>query len=117
MASVVKYTIDTSFAVKGLVPPRRKKRDEILEKQQKMHRIARSWLDKVRDKYAEMYIPAIALIETAIVISRIIMKMTQEKRYLFLEEMPLTCFMNMRFWRMLSPSASRQRRVATILCF
>jgi len=28
---VVKYTIDTSFAVKGIVPPRRKKRDEILE--------------------------------------------------------------------------------------
>ena len=71
MAPVVKYTIDTSFAVKGIVPPRRKKRDEILEKQQKMHRIARSWLDKVRDKHAEMYIPAIALIETAIVISRI----------------------------------------------
>lgn len=71
MASVVKYTIDTSFAVKGIVPPRRKKRDEILEKQQKMHKIARSYLDKVRDKHAEMYIPAVALIETAIVISRI----------------------------------------------
>lgn len=71
MAAVVKYTIDTSFAVKGLVPPRRKKRDKILEKQQKMHKIARSYLDKIRDKHAEMYIPAVALIETAIVISRI----------------------------------------------
>ena len=46
MAPVVKYTIDTSFAVKGLVPPRRKKRDEILEKQQKMQnliRFAHNW--------------------------------------------------------------------------
>jgi len=71
VAPAVKYTIDTSFAVKGLVPPRRKKRDEILEKQQKMNELARSYPDKVRDKYAEMYIPAVALIETAIVISRI----------------------------------------------
>jgi predicted nucleic-acid-binding protein len=68
---VVRYTIDTSFAVKGLVPPRRKKQDEILEKQQKMHKSARSYLDNGRDKHAEMYIPAVALIETAIVISRI----------------------------------------------
>jgi len=68
---VVKYTIDTSFAVKGLVPPRRKKRDEILEKQQKMYKLARSYLDKVRDEHAEMYIPAVALIETGIIISRI----------------------------------------------
>jgi len=68
---VVKYTIDTSFAVKGLVSPRRKKRDEILEKQKKMHKLARSYLDKIRDKHAEMFIPAVALIETAIVISRI----------------------------------------------
>jgi predicted nucleic acid-binding protein len=36
-----------------------------------MHKLARSYLDKVRDKHAEMYIPAVALIETAIVISRI----------------------------------------------
>jgi predicted nucleic acid-binding protein len=68
---VVRYTIDTSFAVKGMVPPRRQKLDDILEKQQKMHKLARSYLDKVRDKHAEMYIPAVALIETAIVISRI----------------------------------------------
>jgi hypothetical protein len=107
---VVKYTIDTSFAVKGLVPPRRKKRDEILEKQQKMHKLARSYLDKVRDKHAEMYIPAVALIETALLTT----KMTQERQYLFSEKMPLMCSMNMRFWRKLSLLASMQKRVATI---
>ena len=36
-----------------------------------MHKLARSYLDKIRDKHAEMYIPAVDLIETAIVISRI----------------------------------------------
>ena len=71
MATVVKYTIDASFAVKGLVPPRRKKQDNMLEKQQKMYELARSYLDKVRNEYAVMYIPAVALIETATVISRI----------------------------------------------
>ncbi|MCK4389807.1 MAG: PIN domain-containing protein [Desulfobacterales bacterium] len=71
MAAVVKYTIDTSFAVKGLVPPRRKKRDKILHEQKKMYKLARSYLDKVRNKEVEMYIPAIALVETGIVISRI----------------------------------------------
>lgn len=68
---MVKYTIDTSFTVKGLVPARRKKKDEILEQQQKMHKLARSYLDKVRDKEVEMYIPAMALVETGIIISRI----------------------------------------------
>ena len=42
MAAVVKYTIDTSFVVKGLVPPRRKKQDEMLAQQQKMYKLARS---------------------------------------------------------------------------
>ncbi len=71
MAAVVKYTIDTSFVVKGLVPPRRKKQDEMLAQQQKMYKLARSYLDKVRNKEVEMYIPAIALVETGIVVSRI----------------------------------------------
>ena len=62
MSSVVTYTIDTSFAVKGIVPPRRKKLDDILEKQLKMHKLARSYLDKVRDKHAEMYIPAVVFL-------------------------------------------------------
>lgn len=71
MAAVVGYTIDTSFVIKGLVPPRRKKQDELLEQQQKMYKLARSYIDKVRDKEIEMYIPAIALVETGIVVSRI----------------------------------------------
>ena len=68
---MVKYTIDTSVIVKGLVPPRRKKKDEILGQQKKMHKLARSYLDKVRNKEVDMYIPAIALVETGIVVSRI----------------------------------------------
>ena len=68
---MVRYTIDTSFVVKGLVPPRRKRQDEMLEQQQKMYRCARSYIDKIRDKEIEIYIPAIALVETGIVVSRI----------------------------------------------
>jgi len=45
---MVTYTIDTSFAVKGLIPPRRKKQDEILDQQQRMHEMARSYLERVR---------------------------------------------------------------------
>jgi len=68
---MVRYTMDTSFAVKGLIPPRRKKRDEIFEQQQKMFNLARSYLDRVRSKEMEMFLPAIALVETGIVVSRI----------------------------------------------
>ena len=68
---MVRYTMDTSFAVKGLIPPRRKKRDEIFEQQQKMFNLARSYLDRVRSKEVEMFLPAIALVETGIVVSRI----------------------------------------------
>ena len=68
---MVRYTMDTSFAVKGLILPRRKKRDEIFEQQQKMFNLARSYLDRVRSKEVEMFLPAIALVETGIVVSRI----------------------------------------------
>jgi predicted nucleic acid-binding protein len=68
---MVRYTIDTSFAVKGLIPPRRKKQDDVLVQQQRMYEVARSYLDRVRAGDVEMYLPAIALVETGIVVSRI----------------------------------------------
>ncbi|MDD5204296.1 MAG: PIN domain-containing protein [Desulfobacterales bacterium] len=68
---MVSYTIDTSFAVKGMIPPRRRKQDDVLEQQQRMYAVARSYLDKVKRGEAEMYIPAIALVESGIVVSRI----------------------------------------------
>jgi len=68
---MVRYTIDTSFAVKGLIPPRRKKHDDLLAQQQRLYEVARGHLDKVRSGEVEIYFPAIALIETGIVVSRI----------------------------------------------
>ena len=68
---MVRYTIDTSFAIKGLIPARRKKQDEILVQQQRMYEIARSYLEKVKRGEVEMYLPAIALVEAGIVVSRI----------------------------------------------
>jgi len=68
---MVKYTIDTSFAIKGLIPPRRKKQDDIFERQKKLYTLARGCLNKVKNKEAEMYLPAIALVEAGIVVFRI----------------------------------------------
>ena len=65
------YTFDTSFIVKGLVPPRRKKDDQIYQKQLNMHLIAKQYLSEVEKKKKGMFIPSLALIETAAVISRI----------------------------------------------
>jgi hypothetical protein len=65
---MVRYTIDTSFAVKGLIPPRRKKQDDFLAQQQRLYEVARDHLDKVRCGEVEIFLPAIALIETGIVV-------------------------------------------------
>ncbi len=59
---MVKYTIDNSFAVKGLIPPRRKKQDDILVQQQRMYEVARNHLERVKSGEVEMYLPAIALL-------------------------------------------------------
>ena len=68
---MVEYTFDTSFIVKGLIYPRRKKQDSILKNQEKIHTLAKQYLTHVSNQKAVMYIPSLALIETATVIMRL----------------------------------------------
>ncbi len=66
-----RFVFDTTFIVKGLVEPRRKKRDNVLGQQLKLHNKAKEYLEKVEREEIQMTIPSIALIETASVVSRL----------------------------------------------
>lgn len=66
-----RFVFDTTFIVKGLVEPRRKKQDEELENQLKLHNKAKEYLEKLERNEIQMIIPSIALIETASVVSRL----------------------------------------------
>lgn len=66
-----RFVFDTTFIVKGLVKPRRKRQDEELERQLKLHNKAKEYLEKVERNEICMIIPSVALIETASVVSRL----------------------------------------------
>ena len=65
------HVFDTSFIIKGLIRPRRKKQDSILKEQIRIHKIASSIIDKVYRSEIKLIIPTIALVEIAAVTSRI----------------------------------------------
>ncbi len=62
---------DTTIIVKGIVSPRRKKKDQLYEQQLQVHSIASSLLEKVEKGKLKLIIPSIALVETAAVVSRL----------------------------------------------
>lgn len=62
---------DTTVIVKGIVPPRRQKNDELLNQQVEIHRLARTFMDAVESGKTELNLPSIALVETAAVVSRL----------------------------------------------
>ena len=66
-----RFVFDTTFIVKGLVEPRRKKQDKELAKQLSLHNKAKEYLAKAGRGEIQMIIPSIALIETASVVSRL----------------------------------------------
>jgi len=68
---VINITCDTTVIIKGFVPPRRKKHDEIHEEQLKLHNIAREILSGVEQGTYKLHIPLIAFVEVACVISRL----------------------------------------------
>ena len=73
--------------MKGLVIPRRRKKDHILNQQLVRHQIAKGYLDQVSKGKAVMYIPSLALVETAVVIARLTNSREEaEKAILFLRE-------------------------------
>lgn len=64
-------TLDTTVIVRGLVPPRRTKKDELYEIHHRLHKKARNILGKVEKGELVNHSPVIALVETAAVISRL----------------------------------------------
>jgi len=67
----IRVTVDTSVMVKGLVPPRRRKQDELYEHQLDLHLRSREVLLQIESGEYENHLPIIALIETACVVSRL----------------------------------------------
>ena len=72
-------TLDTTVIVKGLVPPKRKKRDSIYEESLRLHNLAKDILKKIESSEYKLYIPSIALVETGAVISRVTHKKNTAK--------------------------------------
>lgn len=66
-----RVTADTSVMVKGLVPPRRRKRDQLYEVQLGLHLRSKEILSKIESGEYINHIPLLALIETACVVSRL----------------------------------------------
>ncbi len=64
-------TLDTTAIIKGILEPRRKKQDFIFKEQLRIYKIASSILGDIYEGKDKLFIPAIAIIETAAVASRI----------------------------------------------
>ncbi len=65
------FTVDSSFIVKGLVPVRRSKEDALRAQQEREFEKARGYLTAIERSEHRMFVPAIALVEVAAVISRL----------------------------------------------
>ena len=66
-----RVTTDTSVLIKGLVPPRRKRNDAILDESIFVYDEARNILQRIESSQYQNHIPLLALIETACVVSRL----------------------------------------------
>ena len=64
-------TLDTTVLAKGLIPPRRRKRDIIYEEQFRLHTIAKSMIGEVENKESILYVPSVAIVEIAAVGARL----------------------------------------------
>ncbi|MBI5652561.1 MAG: PIN domain-containing protein [Chloroflexi bacterium] len=65
------FTVDSSFIVKGLVPVRRTKTDDLRARQMREYEIASEYLNAIRVGAHRMFVPAIARVEVVAVISRL----------------------------------------------
>lgn len=64
-------TLDTTAIIKGILEPRRKKKDAIFEEQMRIYRIASSIMDDIYGGKDELFIPTISVVEIAAVTSRL----------------------------------------------
>jgi predicted nucleic acid-binding protein len=67
----INVTTDTSVLIKGLVPPRRRAKDQFLSEQLNLHRRSSEILKKVELGEYSNHVPLVALIEVASVVSRL----------------------------------------------
>lgn len=67
----IRVTTDTSVMIKGLVPPRRRKKDQLYETQLSLHLRSREILSNIESGEYVNHIPMLALIEVACVVSRL----------------------------------------------
>lgn len=67
----INVTTDTSVLIKGLVPPRRRVKDQLLNDQLNLHLRSHEILSKVEHGEYLNHVPLIALIEVASVVSRL----------------------------------------------
>jgi len=65
------FTIDSNVIIKALVPPLRRKEDDIFHQQMKLHTTALQIFEKITTEKITMYIPSAVLIEVGAVVSRI----------------------------------------------
>jgi predicted nucleic acid-binding protein len=66
-----KFTIDSNVIIKALVPPLRRKDDDIYHQQMNLHTTSVKILEKIITEKIVMYIPSVVLIEVGAVVSRI----------------------------------------------
>ncbi|BAD85037.1 hypothetical protein TK0848 [Thermococcus kodakarensis KOD1] len=63
--------LDTSVLVKGILPPLRRKRDDVYYRQLSLHLKAKELLNNVQDGIFSLHEPVVALIETSTVLWRL----------------------------------------------
>lgn len=66
-----RLTLDTTVLARGIVPPRRKKEDPILEEHQRLHNTAKTIMEEVESGQATMNVPSAAIVEIAAVCARL----------------------------------------------
>ena len=64
-------TLDTSVLAKGIIPPRRRKKDPIYAEQFRLYSLAKSIIQDVENSVSVMNVPSVALIEIAAVAARL----------------------------------------------
>jgi len=67
----LKYVLDTSVIIKGLIKPRRKKHDNLRREQLDVYNTASAIIDDIYGGAVDLCIPAVSVIEIAAVASRL----------------------------------------------
>ncbi|MEK6888439.1 MAG: type II toxin-antitoxin system VapC family toxin [Candidatus Aenigmatarchaeota archaeon] len=64
-------TLDTTALAKGIIPPKRKKKDAIYEEEFRLYTVAKSVMTGVENSESVMNVPSVAMVEIAAVGARL----------------------------------------------